>query len=89
MHKYEPVNGFIIVIARNAEEVTKSGIILSAQSQKNNRNQFGEVIETNSELFVIGDKVICDVSSGSILEECDEGMVLAIPEDEVIAKILD
>ena len=48
-----------------------------------------EVVESDDEKIVKGDKIIVDLSAGSILEDGDEGTVIAVNSSDVIAKIKD
>lgn len=85
MRIYEPKNGNVIGLSRREETMSKGGIILAETARKTNRVL--EVISTDTDIVDIGDKIIVDLSSGSILEDAAEGIVIAVPEDEIIAVI--
>lgn len=87
MRIYEPKNGNVIGLSRREETRTSSGIILAEAARKTNREL--EIIATDTDIVNLGDKIIVDLSSGSILEDTPKGIVIAIPEDEIIAVVRD
>lgn len=87
MNKYEPKNGNIIVIQKMDEQKTSSGIILAQSARHTERT--AEVLATDSDIVKVGDIIIADLSSGSYLEENDDGSILSIPESEIIAIVKD
>ena len=87
MRIYEPKNGNVIGLSRREETRTSSGIILAEAARKTNREL--EIIATDTDIVNLEDKIIVDLSSGSILEDTPKGIVIAIPEDEIIAVVRD
>lgn len=82
---YLPKNGYVIAIQKLDEAKTASGIYLAQSSRKQQRT--AEVLATDTDIVKVGDTIIADLSSGSYLEDDDNGSIIAIPSDEIIAVV--
>lgn len=87
MRVYEPKNGNVIGISRREETKTAGGILLADTARKTNREL--EIIASDTDIVKVGDMIIVDLSSGSILEDTAEGIIISVPEDEIIATVKD
>ena len=83
MKQYKPVNNNLIGICKRAEAKTTSGILLAQEARQPRREI--TIIASDSELAKENDVVITDISAGSLIDETDEGVIVAINEDEIIA----
>lgn len=87
MKKYLPKNGNVIVRQGLTESRTASGIIIAQGAREQRRT--ATVLASDTDIVKVGDEIIADLSSGSYLEEDEEGSVLSIPESEIIAVVED
>ena len=94
--KLKPLGDMVVLKQRQAEETTKSGILLSAKSQE--KPQEAEVIAVGSGdmddgskatmQVSVGDRVICSKYSGTTIKIYDEEYVI-VKQSDIIARIED